>query len=79
MVFHINYTVSSCNIRSVLDSAHPLFRSNVILKSVVTQCESWLGITLIIISILIWLETLSMYTREDTVYGVADSEILCAF
>ena len=64
------YTVSS-RVYAQFWTAHiPLYGSKVILKSVVTQCESWLGITPTSYFFLIWLETLCTYTCEDTVMTI---------
>ena len=51
---------------------NPLFGSNFISKSVVTQCKTCLAITPTPTSIVISLETLCAYTRKDTVCSCND-------
>ena len=68
-------TVSSHVYAQFLTARIPLFASDVILKSCVTQCESWIAITLTLSFLLIWLETLCAYTHEDTVMDVGKTKI----
>ncbi len=48
----------------------PLLGSKVIFQSVVTQCESCLGINPTPTSILVWLETLWALMRKDTIFTI---------
>ena len=61
-------TVSSCVYTQFWTARIPLFASKFIFKSVFTQCKTWLAITPTPTFILISLETLCAYMREDTVY-----------
>ena len=61
------YTVSSRLYAQFWKMHIPLFGPNVILKSAVTQCKICITIMLTTTFILIWLETLCTYMREDTV------------
>ena len=61
-------TVSLRIYKQVWTAHIPQFGSNVIFKYVVTQCKTCITTTPTPTFILIWLETLCMYTCEDTVY-----------
>ena len=60
-------TVSSCIYALFWTARIPLFASKFILKSGVTQCESWIAVTHTPSFFLIGMETLCAYAREDTV------------
>ena len=65
-IVHV-YTVSSHLYAQFWTACIPLFASNLILRFVVTQCKTWFTITPTLTFILISLETLCAYMREDTV------------
>ena len=61
------HTVSSRLYAQFWTARIPLFASKVFFKFIVTQCRRWLATTLTPTFILISLETLCVYTHEDTV------------
>ena len=62
------YTISSCVYAQIWTAYNPLFGSDIISKSAITQSKTCLAITPTPTFILILLETLCTYTCEDTVY-----------